>query len=68
MAAFGWKLVDDGRTPPAAEVPLAGGIIAGIGNLAIKFTSTFSVTVRVFRREACWTSRPRLGAPTRGER
>src|SRR6266704_3550461 len=47
-------------------VPLAGGIIAGIGNLAIKFTSTFSITgiaagtliviigyhgVRVFRRE-----------------
>src|SRR6266704_2224576 len=51
---------------PVNLVPLAGGIIAGIGNLAIKFTSTFSITgiaagtliviigyhgVRVFRRE-----------------
>jgi xanthine/uracil permease len=29
---------------PVNLVPLAGGIIAGIGNLAIKFTSTFSIT------------------------
>jgi xanthine/uracil permease len=29
---------------PLNLVPLAGGIIAGIGNLAIKFTSTFSIT------------------------
>jgi hypothetical protein len=51
---------------PVNLVPLAGGIIAGIGNLAIKFTSTFSITgiaagtliviigyhgVKVFRRE-----------------
>src|SRR6266487_4228173 len=51
---------------PVNLVPLAGGIIAGIGNLTIKFTSTFSITgiaagtlivilgyhvVRVLRRE-----------------
>jgi len=51
---------------PVNLVPLAGGIIAGIGNLAVKFTSTFSITgiaagtliviigyhgVKVFRRE-----------------
>ncbi len=51
---------------PVNLVPLAGGIIAGIGNLAIKFTSTFSITgiaagtliviigyhgVRIFRRQ-----------------
>lgn len=51
---------------PVNLVPLAGGIIAGIGDLAIKFTSTFSITgiaagtlivilgyhgVKVFRRE-----------------
>lgn len=50
---------------PVNLVPLAAGIIAGIGNLTIKFTSTFSITgiaagtliviigyhgVRVFRR------------------
>jgi len=29
---------------PVNLVPLAAGIIAGIGNLAIKFTSTFSIT------------------------
>lgn len=29
---------------PITLVPLAGGIIAGIGNLAIKFTNAFSVT------------------------
>ena len=51
---------------PVNLVPLAAGIIAGIGNLTIKFTSTFSITgiaagtliviigfhgVRIFRRE-----------------
>ncbi|MGI9007686.1 MAG: hypothetical protein ACR2FU_16060 [Streptosporangiaceae bacterium] len=50
---------------PVNLVPLAAGIIAGIGNLTIKFTSTFSITgiaagtlivligyhgVRIFRR------------------
>jgi uracil-xanthine permease len=29
---------------PVNLVPLAAGIIAGIGNLAVKFTSTFSIT------------------------
>jgi hypothetical protein len=29
---------------PINLVPLAAGIIAGIGNLAIKFTDTFSIT------------------------
>jgi xanthine/uracil permease len=29
---------------PVNLVPLAAGIIAGIGNLSIKFTSTFSIT------------------------
>jgi hypothetical protein len=29
---------------PVNLVPLAAGIIAGIGNLTIKFTSTFSIT------------------------
>jgi xanthine/uracil permease len=29
---------------PVNLVPLAGGIIAGIGNLVVKFTSTFSIT------------------------
>jgi uracil-xanthine permease len=51
---------------PVNLVPLAAGIIAGIGNLTIKFTSTFSITgiaagtliviigyhgVKIFRRE-----------------
>jgi hypothetical protein len=51
---------------PINLVPLAAGIIAGIGNLTIKFTNTFSITgiaagtliviigyhgVKIFRRE-----------------
>jgi hypothetical protein len=47
-AAPGTVLVEVGRAvnfaDPVNLVPLAAGITAGIGNLTIKFTSTFSIT------------------------
>lgn len=63
---------------PVNLLPLAGGIIAGIGNLTIKFTSTFSITgiaagtlivilgyhgVNMFRRQ-----HPMLDEPVAGGR